>query len=173
MKLCIPVLEDKGLQSEICPHFGSAAFFLIVDTENGNCRSVANRNQHHEHGQCRPAESIAEEAVEGILIGGIGRGALAKLQAAGFQVFCSTRQTVEDAIAEYRSSGLQVATSADCCGHHGGDGHNCHSGSEASPRAKARGFRQRRALKTRARQSSSPAGRQKESALRAAIHPQA
>jgi len=33
MKLCIPISEDRGLDSPICGHFGSAPAFLLVDTE--------------------------------------------------------------------------------------------------------------------------------------------
>ncbi len=34
MNICIPVNEDKGLQSPVCAHFGSAPAFMIVDTES-------------------------------------------------------------------------------------------------------------------------------------------
>ena len=42
MQICIPVVEDKGLQSRVSAHFGSAPAFMIVDTESGACRAIAN-----------------------------------------------------------------------------------------------------------------------------------
>ena len=125
MKLCVPVLEDKGLQSEINPHFGSSALFMVVDTESGICRSIANQAQHHEHGQCQPVQSISGESIDGVVVGGIGKGALLKLRAAGIQVFLSAQHTIKEVVAEYKSKALQAATTEECCGHHGGDGHNC------------------------------------------------
>ena len=32
MNLCIPITEDQGLQSPVSGHFGSAPYFMIVDT---------------------------------------------------------------------------------------------------------------------------------------------
>ncbi len=119
MKLCIPVQENNGLQSEISRHFGSAPQFLIVDTESGNCRSLPPQSQHHEHGECRPVQSLSGETVDGVVVGGIGKGALHKLQAAGIQVFISEHRTVGEVVTGYKSNSLQAATMAECCGGHG------------------------------------------------------
>ncbi len=124
MKLCIPVQENNGLKSEISRHFGSANQFLIVDTDSGNCRSLP--NQVHEHGECRPVQTLSGETVDGVVVGGIGKGALHKLQAAGIQVFLSEHRTVEEVLMGYKSNSLQAATTAECCGGHG-SGHNCSS----------------------------------------------
>lgn len=126
MKLCIPVQEDKGLQSEVNPHFGSAGHFMMVDTESGACHSIPNQAQQHEHGQCRPAQSISDEVVDGVVVGGIGKGAFLKLQAAGIRVYLSGHRTVEEVLAGYRSNSLQTATPSGCCGGHG-EGHDCSS----------------------------------------------
>jgi predicted Fe-Mo cluster-binding NifX family protein len=40
MNLCIPVNSDSALASEVCPHFGSAPCFLIVDTDSLACRGA-------------------------------------------------------------------------------------------------------------------------------------
>ena len=59
MKLCIPVIEDKGTDSKICNHFGSAPFFVIYDTEAKSTVFVANLNQHHSHGTCHPLNVLS------------------------------------------------------------------------------------------------------------------
>jgi predicted Fe-Mo cluster-binding NifX family protein len=33
MKICFPVESDKGLDSEVFGHFGSAPTFVVFDTE--------------------------------------------------------------------------------------------------------------------------------------------
>ena len=82
MNICIPISEEKGLESPVCRHFGSAPAFMIVDTEGGEPRTVPNLNQHHAHGMCQPLRALAGEKLDAIVVGGIGAGAVQKLQAA-------------------------------------------------------------------------------------------
>jgi predicted Fe-Mo cluster-binding NifX family protein len=123
MQICIPVLEDLGLDSPVCAHFGSAPAFLIVDTGSGACRSIENQNQHHAHGMCQPLAALAGETVEGIVVGGVGMGALMKLQAAGIVVYQAVHPTVRDTVAAFTAGVLQpVGFEHACAGHgrHGG-----------------------------------------------------
>ena len=119
MKICIPVTEDKGTASPVSPHFGSAPLFMIVDTESGACRTVPNRNAHHGHGMCMPLASLAGESVEGMVVGGIGMGALAKLGAAGVRVLRSEHSTVEATLAAFLAGSLQTMSPDMACAHHG------------------------------------------------------
>ena len=125
MNICIPVNEDRGPQSPVCAHFGSAPVFLIVDTESGSSRAVINQNQHHAHGMCQPLASLSDEQLDAVVVGGIGRGALEKLRAAGIMVFQSEFDTVEKTVQAYRDGGLRLVTPASACGGHahGGQGH--------------------------------------------------
>jgi predicted Fe-Mo cluster-binding NifX family protein len=119
MNICVPVTEDKGLGSDVSAHFGSAPIFLIVDTESGSCRAIPNRDLHHGHGMCKPLQSLAGEAVDGVVVGGIGRGALTKIQAAKIRVYLSELPTVETTVAAFKAGALREVTPADACGHHG------------------------------------------------------
>jgi predicted Fe-Mo cluster-binding NifX family protein len=119
MNICIPVTEDKGLQSPVCAHFGSAPQFLIVDTGSGTCRAIPNRNQHHAHGMCQPLAALVGESIDGIVVGGIGMGALQRLQAGGVRVFLATQPTVEASLAALADGTLAEASPATACGHHG------------------------------------------------------
>ena len=118
MNLCIPVTEDKGLQSPVSGHFGSAPSFLIVDSDTGVCRTVSNRDAHHSHGACQPLASLAGERVDAVVVGGIGAGALSKLQAAGVRVFLAEQPTVEAVVAAFKTGTLQLATPEGACAHH-------------------------------------------------------
>ena len=127
MNICIPVETDQGLASPVCAHFGSAPFFMIVDTERGVCRAIANNNQHHAHGMCQPLLAIQGEALDGIVVGGIGMGALNKLMTAGLAVYRAQHPTVQSTLDAYNSGALRLMTlDAACGGHHGqehGHGH--------------------------------------------------
>jgi predicted Fe-Mo cluster-binding NifX family protein len=124
MNICIPVTEDSGTASPVSPHFGSAPLFMIVDTDSGVCRAVPNRNQHHSHGMCMPLASLAGETIDGMVVGGIGMGALAKLGAAGVRVFRSEHGTVGETLAAFKSGGLEmVSPDMACAQHHHGQDH--------------------------------------------------
>ena len=120
MRICIPVNEDLGLQSEVCAHFGSAPAFLIVDTDNNECRAIVNHNQHHSHGMCTPLAALQGEILDGIVVGGIGMGALMKLQAAGITVYRAMHPTVAETVAAFKAGTLQpVGEDGACAGHQG------------------------------------------------------
>jgi predicted Fe-Mo cluster-binding NifX family protein len=122
MNICIPVTQDRGLQSPVCAHFGSAPLFMIVDTESGICRPIVNGNCQHHHGQCQPLSALAGEQFDAMAVGGIGMGALNRLQAANLRVFISNEPTVEKTVAALKSGLLPEATPATACRHgHGAD----------------------------------------------------
>jgi predicted Fe-Mo cluster-binding NifX family protein len=119
VNICIPVLEDKGLDSPVSLHFGSAPVFLIVDTAGETCRAVPNKNLHHNHGMCQPLMALAGEDVNAVVVGGIGMGALGKLRAANIEVYLSDLPTVKETLAALGSGSLQPVTAQTACGHHG------------------------------------------------------
>jgi predicted Fe-Mo cluster-binding NifX family protein len=119
MNICIPVTEDRGLDSPVCAHFGSAPIFMIVDTESGSLRAIPNRNLHDGHGMCRPLEALAGENLDGMVVGGIGMGALGKLQAARVSVFLSQHGTVGETLAAFRAGSLEPVTPRTACSHRG------------------------------------------------------
>jgi len=123
MQICIPVVEDRGLDSQVCAHFGSAPAFMIVDTESRNCRVIGNRNEHHAHGMCQPLAALAGETVDGIVVGGIGMGALMKLQTAGITVYRAVHPTVGETLAAFTAGSLQPLGQNEVCGGHHGHHH--------------------------------------------------
>jgi predicted Fe-Mo cluster-binding NifX family protein len=130
MQICIPVIEDRGIDSRVSAHFGSAPAFMIVDTDSGTCRLIDNNNLHHAHGMCQPLAALAGETVDGIIVGGIGMGALMKLQAAGIAVFRAEHPRVAETIAAFKNGSLQPVGGDEACaahhGHHQHHGHHSH-----------------------------------------------
>jgi predicted Fe-Mo cluster-binding NifX family protein len=124
VNICIPVTADEGLASPVCAHFGSAPFFMIIDTSSGACRALPNGNQHHAHGMCQPLAVLAGEQLDAIVVGGIGMGALNKLLNAGLDVFQAQHATVELTLAALEAGQLRGMTPEGACAHHGqGHGH--------------------------------------------------
>jgi predicted Fe-Mo cluster-binding NifX family protein len=110
MNICIPVTQDRGIESPVSAHFGLAPLLMIVNTENGNCRAVLNRNHNYLHWLCQPLLSLAGEHIDGMIVGGIGMGALEKIQAAHINVYLSEFATVASTIAAYMAGLLRLVT---------------------------------------------------------------
>ncbi len=118
MRLCIPITEDLGLQSAVSAHFGSASFFMIVDTGSGDFRAIPNHNSHHGHGMCQPLSALAGEKVDAMIVGGIGVRALGKLQALGIQAFLAEYPTVGEAVTAFKAGKLTPVTADTACAQH-------------------------------------------------------
>lgn len=122
MIICIPVQEDRGLDSPVSAHFGSAPAFVLADTETRTVTAIGNSNAHHAHGMCQPLAALSGHSFDAVVVGGIGAGALGKLQAAGITVYRATGGTVADVIEAVGTGIMQVMTLQGACGGH----HGCH-----------------------------------------------
>jgi len=123
MTICIPVTADQALDSPVCPHFGSAPAFLFVDVESGTCRAIDNGNPHHNHGLCTPLQTLGRERFDALVVGGIGRGALGKLDAAGIRVYRAEQATAGDVLKAFQTGTLTPMDAVMACGGHHGHGH--------------------------------------------------
>jgi predicted Fe-Mo cluster-binding NifX family protein len=130
MNVCIPVNRPENGTSPVCAHFGSAPAFVIANTEAGTYRSVTTGGQH----MCGAIGTLRSEKVEGVIVGGIGMGALNRLAAAGIQVFAAQHATVDENLAALKAGQLPLVSLDGACAHHGhdhghGQGHGCGQGS--------------------------------------------
>lgn len=123
MKIAFPSQEDLGIESRIYNHFGSAGFFIIVDTETGTIKSSANPDVDHQHGQCQPLKALGGNKVDAVAVCGIGKGALVKLQNSGVKVFRAAEGSVGENLDLFKSGRLPVFEAAHtCAGHETGHG---------------------------------------------------
>jgi len=120
MKICIPVNDPRGLESTVCAHFGSAPGFCLVDTDTREVRVMANQNDHHAHGMCRPLDAFRGEHLDAMVVGGIGQGAIYKLEAAGVAVYRAQHATVRETIDAFVAGTLERVNPAAACSGHGG-----------------------------------------------------
>jgi predicted Fe-Mo cluster-binding NifX family protein len=126
MKICFPVQTDEGIESAVYNHFGSAPIFVVVDTDTNALATINNRDQHHTHGACNPMKALDNQKVDAIVVGGIGAGALTRLNQMGIVVHRSLAATVRENMAMFTSKSLPELTIKGCCGGHSDDGGCAH-----------------------------------------------
>jgi len=123
MQVCFPIEENKGLDSIVYNHFGSAPLFVKVDSETMAVEVLQNNNQHHDHGMCHPLAALSGHTIDALVVGGIGAGALAKLNDAGIAVYRASAPTIKENIGLIAQKKLSPMDAA-CGGHgQGGCGH--------------------------------------------------
>ena len=120
MKIAFPVVENKGMDSDVHGHFGSAPHFVFVDMDTNTAESFENPDQDHQHGACNPAAALGGRAVDGVVVGGIGGGALKKLNDAGITVYRAVEGTVADNVGLIKAGNLPEFEPSQVCGHRHG-----------------------------------------------------
>jgi len=124
MKVGFAVQSNEGIESRVYNHFGSAPAFIIVDTEGKDVLTVNNRDLHHIHGACNPVMALDGKSVDAMVVGGIGAGAIAKLNAVGVKVFEAGAPTVKENLSLLSENKLQeLSIFSACRAHQGGCGH--------------------------------------------------
>ncbi|CAG1772877.1 hypothetical protein BAC2_03173 [uncultured bacterium] len=124
MKVGFAVQADEGLESRVFNHFGSAPLFIVVDAATAEITTVDNKDLNHAHGACNPIKALDGQRVDAMVVGGIGAGALSKLNAMGIKVYGSAAATVKENLSLLNANKLQELFAMNACrGHEGGCGH--------------------------------------------------
>ena len=122
MKVCFPVANFFSLESEVYGHFGSAPSFVVVDTETEAVNVINNSDQNHEHGMCNPAGALGAQSVDAVVVGGIGGGALMKLNSLGINVYKATAPTIGENLQLFSRQQLPEFHPGHVCSGHSGGG---------------------------------------------------
>ncbi|OGW35696.1 MAG: diguanylate cyclase [Nitrospirae bacterium GWD2_57_9] len=126
MKVCFPVQQNEGIDSKVYNHFGSAPLFILVDTESGALSQINNGDQHHAHGACNPLKALDGQKIDAVVVGGIGGGALSRLNQSGVRVYRAQSVTVRENLSRYADKNLPEYTLQSCCGGHSHGGNCAH-----------------------------------------------
>lgn len=127
MKICFPVQNNEGMRSTVYDHFGSAPFFVVVNTDNGDVSTIFNRDMNHSHGACNPIKALDGQHVDAVVVGGIGAGALNRLNQSGIKVYKAQAAGIEENIRLFLEKGLRELSPPQCCGGHGAGGNCAHN----------------------------------------------
>lgn len=120
MIVAFPTLKNEGLSSKVHGHFGSAPFFVFVELDSGTIEVFENPDQDHEHGACNPMAALGGRKVDGVVVGGIGGGALKKLKDSGIAVYRAVEGNVAENAGLIKSGNLPEFEPSQVCGHHHG-----------------------------------------------------
>ena len=123
MKIAFPTQDNKGMDSGVFGHFGSAPRFIIVDSVTGSFEAVGNPDREHRHGQCQPLKALGGEPVDAVVVGGIGAGAILKLNASNIKTYRAVEGTVNENLELIRSGSLPMFTLDHTCAGHDAGGH--------------------------------------------------
>lgn len=119
MRICIPTMDDSGLDSRLYDHFGSAPFMTLADTESGAVDVIRNTGHQHEHGRCTPVSHVDRDRTDAVVCHGMGKRAVASLRKGGLRVYVTAADSVRDAIVEVCAGRLEELSVDTACGGHG------------------------------------------------------
>ena len=126
MKIAFPTQDNRGLESPVYGHFGTAPFFTVVDDQTGAFEAISNMDLNHIHGQCQPMKALGRTTVDAVVVGGIGAGALNGLLLAGIKSYRAVEGTVADNLKLFRQGALPQFTLNQTCAGHGAGGPCAH-----------------------------------------------
>lgn len=116
MLLCFPADEDKGAESVIFEHFAAAAVFVTCDTDTNEYGCIANTGFDRQTGSRNVSDALAEAGVGAVIAGGIGMGAIKRLNGLGIEVFWSATGMVKYDLELYLTGKLAKAEEGRCDG---------------------------------------------------------
>lgn len=121
MKVGFPVQQDEGVESMVYGHFGSAPVFIVVDTEGQGVQRLDNQGLHHVHGACNPVMALGGQRIDALIVGGIGGGAITRLNAMGVKVYQAQAETVRENLVLLKERQLQEISMQNACRAHEGE----------------------------------------------------
>lgn len=109
------------MASVVDPRFGRAPWFVVVNTDTGQARSIDNEKGVNAGSGAgvQAAEAVVREGVEYVLTGHCGPNAFRALDAAGVRVVVDVGGTVAEAVDKLVAGELKEVTGPDVDGHHG------------------------------------------------------
>ena len=111
-RIVIPAEDGNGLNARLSEHFGRAAYFIIVELEDGNISNVQVVPNESEHfgGFGRPPDRILQFMPNAVITYGMGPRALSIFQEARIAVLKANADTVKDVVEAYRQDKLEELT---------------------------------------------------------------
>ena len=113
MRIVIPVIDDKGADSQLSGHFGRAPFFAVFELDDerriADHRSVVNDSQHF-GGVGLPPDRILQLEPDAVITHGMGPRALARFQNARVAVLRANSSLVRDVLSAYVRDELEELT---------------------------------------------------------------
>ena len=97
MRILIPVLENKGKESRVSPHFGRAPYFALYDSDIDKLEIIENKSEHF-GGMGRPAENMLKYKPDVVFALGMGPRAVDLLRSNNIRIETGEYDTVGNII---------------------------------------------------------------------------
>ncbi|MBT3294631.1 MAG: NifB/NifX family molybdenum-iron cluster-binding protein [Verrucomicrobia bacterium] len=112
--------KGTGLDAQVDPRFGRCANFVIVETDDMTCATVANDNMSAGGGAgIQSAQLVADKDAKVVLTGNCGPNAFRTLEAAGITVVTDVSGTVCEAVEAYKAGSLSATDGPTVSSHTG------------------------------------------------------
>jgi len=119
MKICVTA-KGEGMEAQVDPRFGRCSYFVIVDTEKMEARSVENESKTAASGAgVAASQTVAEQQVDGVATGNVGPNAFQAINSAGMKVFVGAEGTVEETVQAFKNGELEEVEEPTTIGGHG------------------------------------------------------
>jgi ArsR family transcriptional regulator len=131
MRICFPVENDQGLESMVCEHFGHVPAYLLVDADSMEVVTIDNTVMGQQPGSCAPVGLLSAQGVDVLVVGGIGRGAIARFMQNGTKIYRAVPGTIRQNVEMLKTGRLEEFLPEWTCaghGHHEGGGCGGHGG---------------------------------------------
>ena len=116
LRIAVPSGANGGLAAPLDPHFGRCTCFTVVEVAPGaDPRVVLVENPSH-HDCFEPVRLLAGQAVDVIIVGGIGMRPLAAFQDAGIKIYRGDGGSVGELVADYLQGRLEPLDDTGVCG---------------------------------------------------------
>lgn len=112
MKICIPVMEERGMDSKVSEHFGKTPLFAFYDDEVNELEIIKIEGRHS-GGRLTPAEILVNSDADLLICANMGSKAINLLRTHGVAVLMGARGTVAETLKMLKMGELTGA--ADPC----------------------------------------------------------
>ena len=109
MRIAVPLKDGRGLESEVCEHFGRARYFAFIDVEENTIKGAeVVEVPFEEHGPGDLPNFIKEHGGDVVLAYGMGRKAMAYFESLGIAVVTGAHGRVRDVVEAFIHQVLEV-----------------------------------------------------------------
>jgi predicted Fe-Mo cluster-binding NifX family protein len=119
MKICVTAMGDN-LDANVDPRFGRCKYFLIIDTDSMNVKSVSNESMMASGGAgIQAAQIVAKTGAEIVITGNIGPNAFQTLKAAGIKIITGVNGNIKDVVDKFNNGELKEIDAPSVGNHFG------------------------------------------------------
>ena len=109
MRIAIPSMDDKGLESEVSMHFGRSPFYTFVDIEDGKVKAAEVKPvPFAEHGPGDLPNFVKENGASVVIAYGMGGRAVDFFSQLGIDVVTGAGGRISDVVEAFIHNMLEV-----------------------------------------------------------------